>query len=475
MVSEAAQLYQFITNEAAHDSCSFAEAVLNDESLNPIIQADIHEEMHDFIFTNDRGVIEFPREHGKTTQMIALIAFLIGLNPNERHKIISSSDTEAVKRGKAIRELLESPDYQAVFPHIQRGREWKDGRFSVKREVITPESTVECYGLHSKALGGRADWEWFDDPDDEEVVTSETVRTKNVNRVNNVHLNLLAPNARAYILCTPWHELDIAHDRKKSGWPVLRFPIEEMKPVWPGRWTRKLLKKKKQEIGSLAFARGYELVPISTENAPIKGTYFRYWEDPPKLNVLCIACDPAASLEEGKSYTAIGVLGGEKVPVRGEYQYKVHLLQVLRGRWEFPELMNEILDLAERVDEDYRLTPTIGIEQVAFQKAVPQALRRKSRFPIVGVKPTDNKRAGVWKGGSKFVRASRLAVHIENGRVYLKGRKGQVHPEQKVVYDECTMYPASAHKDCLDMLGYGVEMVLKQLGRPVPVASGGRR
>ncbi|MCP4569881.1 MAG: hypothetical protein GY841_20060 [FCB group bacterium] len=451
-MTAAIDYHSFLIREARKDPRTLMELIFADETGTPIEMGDIHEDLHEFLASNQQGVLELPREHGKTTNMLGFAAFNIGINPNIRIKIVSSSDTIAVNRGKALQEIISLPIYRKVFPNIRRGREWADGKFSVRRDVITPESTVECYGVMSRATGGRCDLLLLDDVDDEEVIVSEAKRIRNRERVANVWLNLLPPTGRAFAFATPWHEADTVHMLKGNGWPVFRKPVVDMKPVWDARWHEKALRARKKTIGTLAFVRGYELVPITSETAPIKGEWFKYWSKLPIFTSVGIALDPANSLDEKADYSAIGVFVAT-------WEYQVYLVKVHRARYEFPSLIKALIRIADQVATEFNILPTIGIEKTAFQNAIPQQLKATSRYPIIGV-PADR---------SKFIRASRLGVHVENGRVHLKqGPDKNVHPDQKVVYDECVSYPVSAHDDCVDMLGYGVELMLRVARRSGP-------
>ena len=442
-IDERATLEAFILSEAQRDPSAFIETAITDEKGRWINQGDIHLDMQSFIANNYRGVVMFPREHGKTTQMLGRVAWEIGCNSNIRIKIVSSSDNIAIARGGAIRRLLETSLYQSIFSNIKQGNTWTDSKFTVHRNVISPDGTLECFGIRSLATGGRADLIFFDDPDDEEVVYSEAVRRRNVDRVDNVWLNLLTPEGRAYLLCTPWHERDIAHTRKNIGWPVLRFAINNMIPVWPERWHKDALNDKRKDVGSLAFARGFELVTMSPEDAVIKGDWFKYWETLPKIQRLAIAVDLGISLAKGSDYTAIGLFGNDK-------DGNIYLISIAREHLDFPSTLRRIDEIAERASAKFGINPTIGIESTAYQQAVPQTLKRSSRYPIKALTAEKNKH---W-------RAERAGVHIENGRVYLHGSNGSVHPDQQIVYDECVTFPSSAHDDTVDVLGYGIEMLI---------------
>jgi len=452
-LQDKAYLEAFLISEARRDPSAFIETAISDERSTPIIQGNIHVAMQRFITNNYRGVVLFPREHGKTTQMLGRVAWEIGKNPNIRIKIVSSSDNIATARGGAIRRLLETSLYQNIFPRIEQGNTWTDSKFTVKRNVITPDGTLECYGIRSLATGGRADLIFFDDPDDEEVVYSDAVRRRNVGRIDDVWLNLLTPTGRAYLLCTPWHEKDIAHSRIAAGWPQLRFEIKDMQPVWPERWSIEALQDKRKDVGSTSFARGFELVLISPEDSVIKGDWFKYWRELPKMTRLAIPVDLAISDKKGSDYTVIGLLGTD-------VKSNIYLISVVREHLDFPSTLKRIKAVAENAQERFEITPIIGIESTAYQQAVPQTMKRGSRFPICALTAEKNKH---W-------RAERAGYHAENGRVYLHGSNGSVHPDQQIVYDECVTFPSAAHDDTVDMLGYGIEMLITQRRATVHVS-----
>lgn len=444
-------LLGLVVEQARRDPNVFIELVLLDERGHYIKQAPIHREMQDFISTNDRGVIEEPREHGKTTQLVGRCVWEIGNDPTIRIRTVCSADDLSIARGKAVRDLCEVPLVQRVFPHLVPGREWSDTRFSVERKTVVPESTFEAKGVMSKGTGGRSDLLFFDDVDDEEVVVSKTKRQRNWDRISNVWLNTLTPKGRSFFVCTPWHKQDSSHRAQDNGWPVLSRPIRDMRPVWPERWSEEALIAKKRDIGSLAYSRGYELVPLSEHDAPIKGQWFRFWEtasDFPRFNAIVVVCDPAIALNEKADYTCIGVLG---VTTKGH----VYLLEMLRSRMDFPATLKTLIGLAEAVHDRYKIRPVIGVEAVAYQAALPQQLRLDTPYPIVDIKATK----------SKFVRISKLAVHLENGRVFLHGKNGSVHKDQAVLFEEAIGFPAEEHDDAVDMLAYGVEMALQYARR----------
>lgn len=451
---------EYIKRRAIRNPNRMAESIMKDDHANFIRQASIHLQFQSFINDNVKGVVILPREHGKTTQSLARIVYEIVNNVNIRIKIVSSAADVAIARGKAVREFFESKWSRALFPHIKSGREWADQRFGVKRDVITPESTLECYGLHSKAVGGRSDLLIFDDPDDEEVVVSKQKRKRNWDRVSNVWLNLLSPTGRAFVFATPWHKGDISHKLIANGWPFLKIPIRGFKPVWAERWNHSLLVEKKKDIGSLAYSRGYNLRAISDEDAIIRGGWFKRWIDLPKFKTIGIAVDPAIGEKRTDDYSAIGLFGLT-------YSGDIYLIEHVRRKMDFPTTLKTVRALADRAVKTYRMKPFIGIESTAYQKALPQQLKKETSYPILSLKAST----------SKFIRTSRFAVHAENGRIHLKGstKSSKVHPDQHEVYEELVEFPSGEHDDTVDMMSHGTEMMLKFAGGGnEPASVGGR-
>jgi hypothetical protein len=456
---ETAIMIEFIRARCRRDSIAFTEFVITDEHNKTLNLAPLHKELHKFVLGNKTGIVEFHRESGKTTNMIALAAWLIQDNQDVRIKIVSSSDKIAVSRGKAIRQIIESPRYQLLFPHVKPGREWSDSKFSVRRAIIAPASTVECFGLHSKATGERCDWIFLDDPDDAEVVTSKIKRESNKNRVLDVWINLLGPEGRAFLFCTPWHNQDVSGCLKAKGWDVLRKPVINMHSPWAERWTPKALQTRLEEIGSISFARGFHLEAVSEKDKIFKEAWFQYWDKLPKLDCFVVPVDVAISEKEAADFTAIGLLGGSR-GIR-----KAYLVDTKHGHFNFAEQIKHIIEMAVLCENRFKHAPTIGIEVVGYQEAAYEAVydkiqelfdedKIKTRYRVERIKVSD----------AKYTRAVKLSARIENGGLFL-------HSSQKDVKDELLEFPVGGRDDYVDMLGSGVEMLFDEITRGEAVAA----
>ena len=113
---------------------------------------------------------------------------------------------------------------------------------------------------------------------------------------NNL-MNLLEPDGRFWGLCTPWHRDDLNAELKRNAAYALfrRAVTEDLKPVWPERWSRKQLQERLRSIGSVSFARGYRLVPLTEEDVPIRPEWVQFWTEEAPSEFVVLSVDPALS------------------------------------------------------------------------------------------------------------------------------------------------------------------------------------
>ena len=434
---------------ARRDPSAFIEYAMTDEQGRPLRQGAIHRELQAH-FSRPELLIgaEVPRDHGKSVQLaVGRAAWEIGRQPNIRVKIVCANDQLASARGAAVRRLVESPAFRAVFPAIERGDKWGEARFTVRRNTNLVDPTLECFGVSAGETGGRGDLLIFDDVVDVEAVRSAAARRMVKERVENVWLNLRSPTGRAFWIATPWHQKDYTAEIRPtratpSLWAWLRRPVGPgFEPVWPERWPADALKRRREEIGAIAYARGYRLEPVSDEDTVIKTEWFRYWffeEEIPAGGRRVMAVDPAISTKTGADYSVIleAIYAAPDLYVVGLH----------RGRWGAPALLE---NLKRRADAFQPVE--IVVESVAYQRSIGENMLAIGPYPIRFAVPS-----GDPIGADKRARAEWLAIHIENGKIRLHGAPGAgcVHASQATLYDELTFFPAADHDDTLDALFY---------------------
>jgi len=103
-------------------------------------------------------IIQFARNHSKTTIVLGYILTLLGENPNLRIKIVCESEQMARQRIKFLKTHLErNPRLRQLYPHLKPAdtESWSSQQLYVERELISPDPSVEAYGVLSAATGSH--------------------------------------------------------------------------------------------------------------------------------------------------------------------------------------------------------------------------------------------------------------------------------------------------------------------------------
>jgi len=411
-----------------------------------VIQAPLHRRVQGFLTAHESCHIELPRGHGKTTQLAGRVAWEIGCDPNIRIKIVQQNDGEARKTAGMIRDHIGSAEFQEIFPAATPdARSWGKEAFTVKRTRVSRDPTVEACSIFGRA-GGRYDLLIGDDVCDmRNAIQQPALRSQ----VKEAWANTWAPMAdptgdrppREWTVGTPWHVDDITADWRKSHNPMgslMREPVDGFESPWPEKVTEAYLKTFREKKGPTAYARAYLLEPISDEDCPIKREWVRYWQSTAEIaeeEKRVIGIDPAISKKSRADYSVL---------VEAVYAPPdLYVINVIREHLSFPELLATIRRRAQEFKPHL-----IAVESVAYQQAIGEQLLAEHPFPIRQCKAE----------GDKHQRAAWLAVHIENGKIKLRGTPmGGVHPAQQDLFDELTTFPAAEHDDTLDALFYAAK------------------
>jgi hypothetical protein len=212
----------------------FTEFVLKDDYGDATELAPIHLswiEHIQYCWRNglNPGILS-PRGHGKTQQLVALVLYEIGRDPNVRIKIVCNSEDEAAKRVQLIGRYVEqSEDLRLVFPHLspaERGR-WNTSQLYVQRTGYSVDPTVEAKAVLSTGVGGRSGLLIFDDPVDfRNAISNPALRPKVLEAIQNVWMNTLLPGGRIVCIGTAWHQQDAIHEFMKN--PAFCFLIQKV-------------------------------------------------------------------------------------------------------------------------------------------------------------------------------------------------------------------------------------------------------
>lgn len=390
---------------------------------------------------------ELPRGHAKTSTLAYLAPWFIGHRPNLRVKVIGQNDDQATRSTRFMRDIVQLPLFRLIFPHV----ELKPGEntltaWSVVAKGMPPQRdpTVDGAGIFGRT-GGRADIEWFDDICDlRNSILQPALRGQVKEAYANVWLPMLDPSAahksRLWRTATPFHTDDLTADwRRECGQDgtLFRRPCRGLESPWPEVFTPEVLAYWRGKMGPMAYARAYELIPISTDLLVFRPEWLRYHarEDIPAGTRTIAAIDWGYGRKrqerDDPDYSVC-------IVAEVDYERRAFLTDILRVRESFPEFKRMARELVER-----RGCQMVLAEANGPQKGVFDQFRSECRQSVVAVERT----------ADKHLRAAGSQPFVEQGKLSLpKGTDGQVDPAFAVVVEELLAFPAGSHDDTVDCI-----------------------
>jgi predicted phage terminase large subunit-like protein len=156
--------------------------------------------------------------------------------------------------------------------------------------------------------------------------------------------------------------------------------------------------------------------------------WFGFFSDPPPL------CDGAKIVQSWDTAWTTSELASYSVGITAliDKTGTIWVLDLVRGRWEFPDLQREIIKAARCHNPK-----CILIEDHASGIGLQQTLRREG-FPVIAIKPK----------GEKEVRMNVHTATLEAGRVHLRAGASWVDE----LRTETLAFPHGRHDDQIDAL-----------------------
>lgn len=217
-VIEARNAFEERVRRARTNLRDYIEFAARSEEGTPIELHYIHLAwVHHVTYCWSRGLyagIMAPFGSGKSSTLaVPLCTYLIGHNQQIRIKLIANHDDYAARRVSAAKAIMESVEYQLVFPNVRPGDKWTDHELEVVRKRGPIDPTLQARGVFTAGVGARADVEIFDDAVDQLNSMEEGSRKKVKKLVRSTWLSRLDQKAgRALWICTPWDLDDATYD-----------------------------------------------------------------------------------------------------------------------------------------------------------------------------------------------------------------------------------------------------------------------
>lgn len=470
-----------LVRQARIDPVVFAEyCMTDDETGMPVKLCDMHIKWQRLMGTQKQLVLIAPREHGKSTQIVARIIWELGNNPNLRIKIVSNNDANAIKRVTAIQRYIVSNErVKRVFPWLRPAKEgktklgeWNKKRLYVERSRNMVDPSVEAYSVLGGGTGGRADILVLDDvADRKNSLLSKADREKVITTVRSDWLALVTKEGWVVDIATLWHKADLHHDLggdalkaftrgetpdqtdlQDGEWYVSFDAVDEgFTPVWPEQWSRERLQAKYVQVGRAAFNRGWRNYVIDDEETVVDPNWIHYYgagDLPPRHELLVIqSYDLALSKKDSDKNAYFGCVTMAAHIQRG-LPPTIYIMDAWRKRLSFPAQVQAVKDNYNAIKPQIVL-----IESIYYQAALAEQVVFETLMPVVQTQPSTSKR----------LRLEASTPPMEAGRVLFSRR---LDPERSPavaargdVIGEICDYPFGEQMDLMDAYTQGIQYV----------------
>ena len=306
--------------------------------------------------------------------------------------------------------------------------------------------THNC-GVGGAMTGRGADILIIDDPHSEQDALSELSLDNAWEWYTSGPRSRLQPGGAVVVVMTRWGMKDLTArliksqvEPKSDQWEVIEFPAilnentENEKPLWPSYWSLDELQKVRATLSVQKWQSMYQQQPTNDEGAILKRDWWRIWENDytPQVEYVIQSYDTAYSKKETADFSAITTWGVFRPSA--DDGPAIILLDVKKGRWDFPELKR-----VARAQYDYWRPDNVLIEAKATGTSLQQELRR------VGIPVTMYSPGGRRKNQDKIARANAVAPVFESGMVWAPQTKWA-----EELIEECAAFPKGDNDDLVD-------------------------
>lgn len=437
----------------------------------------IEESLHEGLFQTFENIynqkllrvnINIPPRSGKTTQSKYFIAYCLAKNPKSNFIYTSFSQGLLADIAKGLKDILEHPIYKVMYDSLNQYEDIEDRAIDnfwsdfiqketgkpvyTSRKITTKEngtilfasigSAITGFGAgirNSKEFSGALILDDLNKPID---VKSEIMRSKVLDyyeetllsRLNDSNVPIINIQQRLHLEDISGFLID------KYNFYTLKRPLISDDGICqlPSQYDEKRLKE--IQINNYMFLSQYQQEPIKQGGTVIKSEWFRFYDDISKIKFTRIFAtgDTAQKTKEHNDFSVFGIWGLDNV--------NLYLIDLLRGKWEAPDLLKQATDLWNRykgVMFNGRSINCMYIEDKSSGTGLIQTLKVKSRIPIIGIK----------REVDKLTRLEDVLPIIESGRVHLP--KDEHYSFNPVFLSECEAFTRNnTHKfdDIIDNL-----------------------
>ncbi len=328
-----------------------------------------------------------PRSLKSIMVSVAFAAYMLGHTPRRKIFGISYSSDLSAKHASDFLSIVQSPWFKRAF-QMQISRSAASDVYTSARGFRKATSIYatltglggDCFIIDDplKAVDAQSDVlrnnlnDWF----------SSTLRSRLDNKVTGT---IIVVMQRVHLNDLTGHLLE-----KSDGWTVLSLPAiaeidEEFaigdgkvykrragEALHPAREPLAILENLRSELGPDVFAAQYQHCPVPPGGAMIRRDWLRYWDRLPERTYATRIIQSWDTAAKGGAQNDYSVCTTWRLDDKRWY-----LIDLARGRYDYPLLRSTALALADRFKPQ-----TILIEDASTGIALAQELRAVHRYPI---------------------------------------------------------------------------------------------
>lgn len=406
-------------------------------------------------------VIQAPPQHGKSFQVIEFLSWLVGHDPDLRCIYASFSERLGVRANLRLQRIFDSEKYHRLFPGTKINSSnvvTVSGQHLRNREIlefVDREGYFRNTTVRGAITGEGLDLGVIDDPiKGREEANSQTIRDKTWDWLMDDFFTRFSEKAGLLVILTRWH-VDDPIGRLIEREPrvkVLRYPalaeVDEPnrkagQPLFPEHKSLQFLEQRKALMTPANWEALYQQNPVVDGGNMFKIDWFGSHDEPPRLKWRGVYVDTAQKTKERNDYSVFEHWG---LGVDG----KAYLLDVVRGRFEAPELEATALALWARwsaLDHDrWGVLRKMAVEDKVSGTGLIQGVRRKA-IPVTDIQ----------REKDKYTRAQDIQPSVAAGLVSIP----RDAPWRRDFISEVMSFPDGAHDDQVDPM---MDAVLDMVG-----------